>query len=300
MPDIVLHHYATSPFSEVIRLALGLKDISWKSVEIPNIAPKPDLTALTGGYERTPVLQIGADIYCDTAIIVDRLERAVPQPSLYPQPLGLAGRMIALWAGGPAFRPAVGHALGAVHEQIPQAFWDDRARRFGLSREAFLPALPHFEAQFAANIALLEQALDDGRRFIGGQQAGHADLALYMLVWFQSLRGQRPQEFGDVIAEWAGRVGAIGHGQREDWTAAQAIEHARAEEPLHDFAVAPNSGFHAGDIVSVSPEGPDSAAIVGTLIGLDDCTITVSREDKRAGKGHVHVPRAGQVLTAAA
>ena len=28
--------------------------------------PKPNLTALTGGYRKTPVLQIGADIYCNS------------------------------------------------------------------------------------------------------------------------------------------------------------------------------------------------------------------------------------------
>src|SRR5271165_1090127 len=62
MTDIILHHYETSPYSEKVRLGLGLKGLAWASVEIPVIMPKPDLTALTGGYRKTPVLQIGADI----------------------------------------------------------------------------------------------------------------------------------------------------------------------------------------------------------------------------------------------
>jgi hypothetical protein len=66
MTDIILHHYETSPYSEKVRLGLGLKGLAWESVEIPVIMPKPDLTALTGGYRKTPVLQIGADIYCDS------------------------------------------------------------------------------------------------------------------------------------------------------------------------------------------------------------------------------------------
>jgi glutathione S-transferase len=52
-----------SPFSEKIRLILGYKKLAWKSVIIPRMMPKPDVVALTGGYRRTPVLQIGADIY---------------------------------------------------------------------------------------------------------------------------------------------------------------------------------------------------------------------------------------------
>ena len=47
---IILHHYDTSPYSEKVRLGLGLKGLAWASVEIPVIMPKPDLTALTGGY----------------------------------------------------------------------------------------------------------------------------------------------------------------------------------------------------------------------------------------------------------
>ena len=89
MTDIILHHYETSPYSEKVRLGLGLKGLAWASVEIPIIMPKPDLTALTGGYRKTPVLQIGADIYCDSQLIMRELERRYPSPSFYP-----AGRLI--------------------------------------------------------------------------------------------------------------------------------------------------------------------------------------------------------------
>jgi len=74
MPQLILHHYPTSPFAEKVRLIFGIKGLPWSSVMIPTIMPKPDLTALTGGYRKTPVLQIGADIYCDTALIADVIE----------------------------------------------------------------------------------------------------------------------------------------------------------------------------------------------------------------------------------
>ena len=56
--ELILHHYAMSPFAEKIRAILGYKGLSWRSVDIPVVMPKPDLTALTGGYRKTPVLQI--------------------------------------------------------------------------------------------------------------------------------------------------------------------------------------------------------------------------------------------------
>lgn len=65
-PDVILRHCEMSPYSRKLRLAFGLKGVAWRSVQIPIVMPKPDLTELTGGYRRTPVMQIGADIYCDT------------------------------------------------------------------------------------------------------------------------------------------------------------------------------------------------------------------------------------------
>ena len=78
MSELILHHYPTSLFAEKARLLLGFKGLSWRSVNISPVMPKPDLTALTGGYRKTPVLQIGADIYCDTALIARRLEQEKP------------------------------------------------------------------------------------------------------------------------------------------------------------------------------------------------------------------------------
>ena len=62
MSELILHHYPSSPFAEKTRLMLGYKSLAWKSVIIPMIMPKPDVVALTGGYRKTPILHIGADI----------------------------------------------------------------------------------------------------------------------------------------------------------------------------------------------------------------------------------------------
>src|SRR6202030_598936 len=89
-PRIILHHYPTSPFAEKIRLIMGSKSMHWSSVLIPLIMPKPDVIALTGGYRKTPILQIGADIYCDTALIADVIDALAPQPALYPKGVAAA------------------------------------------------------------------------------------------------------------------------------------------------------------------------------------------------------------------
>jgi glutathione S-transferase len=84
---LILHHYDFSSFSEKVRLVLGIKNLSWRSVEIPSTLPKPDYLPLTGGYRRAPSLQIGADVYCDSKRIIEELERRFPEPSFIPDPI---------------------------------------------------------------------------------------------------------------------------------------------------------------------------------------------------------------------
>ena len=99
MPEVILHHYPLSHFSEKIRRILAYKKMAWRAVEQPLMMPKPDLTPLTGGYRRVPVLQIGADIYCDSACIARRLERIQPEPACIPLDQAGVITLIEEWAG---------------------------------------------------------------------------------------------------------------------------------------------------------------------------------------------------------
>src|SRR5438874_1714626 len=74
MSELILHQYAMSPFSEKVRKVLAVKQLAWRAVEQPMWNPKPQLVPLTGGYRRIPVLQLGADVYCDTACILREIE----------------------------------------------------------------------------------------------------------------------------------------------------------------------------------------------------------------------------------
>src|SRR6266545_224672 len=126
MPEMILHHYDTSPYAEKVRTTFGIKRLAWRSVEIPRIMPKPDLMPLTGGYRKTPVLQIGADVYCDTQLILREIDRRHPQPPLNPHP-GL-GDALAWWAEKALFTPSVIAAFAVIGDQLPESFKQDRAK----------------------------------------------------------------------------------------------------------------------------------------------------------------------------
>jgi glutathione S-transferase len=301
MTDIVLHHYPTSPFGELARMALGLKGLSWKSVIIPMMMPKPDLVELTGGYGRTPVLQIGADIYCDTAAILDALEAHAPTPSLYPAPLGPIHRMVAGWAGGAQFGAHVGAAFkNAPMEALPPGFAEDRKRRFvGFDFDAMPKFAPHLETQVLASVSWIEAILSDGRSFVGGDAAGHGDLALYSNLWFLTAM-PFAAEFaaqalaGPHIAAWYARVAAIGHGNSTEISGADAIAIARDATPsdvsgsVDDLA--------SGQSVAIRTETSGDDPVAGSLLRCDAGGITVRRTSALAGDLNVHFPRIGQIV----
>ena len=140
-----LHHYPVSPFAEKARLMLGFKRLAWKSVQIPLIMPKPDVVALTGGYRRTPILQVGADIYCDTALIARVLERVAPAPSFFPQGDTYAVQAAAQFADSTlfwntvpvGFQPGMGMMKIFFKDAAPEylaAFGKDRSAYRGATR----------------------------------------------------------------------------------------------------------------------------------------------------------------------
>src|SRR2546422_5582285 len=159
MSDIILHHYWESPYAEKIRLIFGFKRLAWRSVIIPMIMPKPDLTALTGGYRKTPVLQLGAGIYCDTDLITRTIERLQPEPTLFPDGNAALSYMLGSWQGE-LFWLAV-RTVGTSAPVFPPGFIEERAIMVegGLSLERGLRGAAAQREQLRAKLDLLAAAL---------------------------------------------------------------------------------------------------------------------------------------------
>jgi glutathione S-transferase len=305
MTDIILHHYDTSPYAEKVRLGFGLKGLAWASVELPQIMPKPNLTALTGGYRKTPVLQIGADIYCDSQLIMRELERRYPTPSFYPAGHGAADAL-AWWAEKTTFSPAAGILFAKKPDALPEGFLEDRARFSGRNIDpiAMTAAVPNLLDQLRAHFDWLDQMLADGRSFLQGPAAGLADLAAYHPVWF--LR----QNFGSEAAPldgfprllaWAERIAAIGHGSRSQMSAQQALDVARDATSIARATVDPRDpiGRKPGQTVTVTPDDTGRDPVVGELVASNAHEIVIRRSDREIGEVCVHFPRAGFVVAPA-
>ena len=304
MADIILHHYAASPFAEKVRVALGLKQAAWKSVDIPNVMPKPDLMPLTGGYRKTPVMQIGADIYCDTQLIMLELDRRLPAPALLPKGREGEVRAITMWADRQIFSPAV----GVVMSQIPiegrfgEAFKKDRSEFSGrtFDPERLRAALPLVRDQTYALLSLAETMLGDGRPFLLGSEPCLADCALYNPVWFiQSQLGPTaaPLDRLPGVVAWSQRMKALGGGKRTDIKAGEALDIAKAAKPGATTVDGNDpSGLKAGQRISVTPDDTGRVPVEGMLVGLASDRISIERSDPRVGDVVVYFPRAGFVV----
>jgi glutathione S-transferase len=300
MGDLVLHHYGTSPFSEKVRLVLGMKRLSWRSVTVPRMLPKPDVIALTGGYRRTPFLQIGADIYCDSLLMCRVIDRLAPEPPLYPrQSAGLA-EAVAQWADSTFFWTAIPYTMQVGAADIFAGAPPDYLKAFGADRAAMTPSLrrapPHDgAAALAAYLRRIESMLADGRAFLLGGDASVADFSAVQSIWFmrRAAASRAMLDAYPAIGAWFTRVTAFGHGESTPLDSADAIALAAGTTSHAATSVSEGAGLSPGDAVTVTASDYAHDEIAGTLVGLDADEVVVARNDPRAGRVHVHFPRIG-------
>ena len=298
--EIIFHHYPASPFSEKIRVAFGIKKLAWRSVEQPVIMPKPDLIPLTGGYRKIPVMQIGADVYCDTQIILRELERRYPTPSIFPVKNGLA-YAIGFWSDRLFFMPSVAVVFAELGDMVPQAFKDDREKMSGntFNTEAMKAVAPFMRDQWRAHADFVAETLEDGRDFMGGPKPGAADIHAYMNFWWT--KGTIPhvaaamlQEYPKIDA-WVARVAAIGHGKPTAMDAKEALaiaKNATSEAKPSADAFDPR-GLKTGDKVSVAADDYGRDPVAGEIVFSNAHEIAIKRSDHLVGDVVVHFPRAG-------
>jgi glutathione S-transferase len=299
MNELLFHHYDASPFSEKIRVIFGIKGLRWRAVPQPSVMPKPHLMPLTGGYRRIPVLQIGADVWCDSQAIVRVLDRLHPAPTLYPGASEGVCQAFSLWADRLLFFAAVPVLFGAIGPAVPRAFIEDRTKLMG-GRMDFAEVMESGGAakeQLRAHAALLDAQLRDGRAFLLGDAPSLADAAAYHPVWF--LRGMPPTAgaFSTMprVEAWAERVKALGHGTRDTCTPEEALAIARAATPTAMPAADPDepNGLAPGIPVQVIPDDYGFDPVCGELVTSGVHEVAVRRSDPEVGDVVVHFPRAG-------
>jgi len=303
MPEIILHQYVNSPFSEKIRKIFAHKKLKWRSVDQPVIMPKPKLVPLTGGYRRIPVLQIGTDVWCDTGIIVRKIDEMCPAPTIYPGGLTAAADTMNQWADRRLFwstLPVVFEKLAAV---LPKDFIEDRSKMMpGTNFGEIARTVPDSRNQLRAFLEILDRQLAS-RPFLLGDSFSLADAACFHPVWF--LRAE-PTAFGLAqkflhLMRWFDRIDAMGYGDVRPMDPDEALRVAKVSTPATSENIDPSdpNRLKAGTRVSVTPDDYGFDPVTGSLVVSTIHEVAIERDVPELGKIVNHFPKIGFRIAAA-
>ncbi|MBT3905089.1 MAG: glutathione S-transferase family protein [Rhodospirillales bacterium] len=301
--QIILHHYPQSPVSEKVRVVLGIKGLDWKSVEIPRLPPKPNLMPLTGGYRLTPVMQIGADIFCDSLAIIREIDRRHPTPTLFPGGAEGMAWGVARWTDGPMCKDVTTIAMVEMSDTMPTEFLADRGPLY-FGADFTLDGLKAKYTESLVNVRAQLGWLNERvaiRQFMLGSEPGLPDALCYYLVWFLRDRMAEAEpflsQFKNIIA-WEQRMKDIGHGTPDDISDLDALAIAKNSTHQTPERADPGDpqGLNVGDKITIEP-ADGGVPVEGILRNLSASTIAILREDDQVGQVCVHLPRLGYRAT---
>ena len=303
--DLILHHYAMSPFGRKIRSMLGFTGLAWQSAITREMPPRPVLAQLAGGYRKIPVAQIGADVFCDSRTIAAEIARLANRPELALENLDGEAQAWAsradldmffpcvLAAGTPAMRRKARESMSLL--DMGRFVLD----RINMSRKASVKIAGFREARPLV-LAHLEQVEARLRQdFLFGTAPTHADFSTYHGLWFIRDLGESPLVNGfPATLAWMDRIAAFGEGVRSEITAQQALDRAAGAEP-RPIAPAHQADTHVGQRVTIAPSDYGQVPTAGILAGATEHSWILARDEGRLGTVHVHFPRQGYAMRTA-
>lgn len=298
MQDFILYHYPMSPFSEKVRVMLGYAGLSWQSVTVKEMPPRPALEAIAGGYRKVPVAQNGADIFCDSRAIADEIVRlsGKSELSLVGQPqevidfvrttdLDVFLACVIAASDGRLLKKLIRetslfHTLRFLKDRIT------------MGRKSRVKALrgPQAKEKVLGHINTMESMLESD--FLFGNTPCIADFSAYHGLWFAcDLAGKPWLRDAPKVKAWMGRMKAFGHGEFREITADQALDIARnaTPRPIESTSDDPLTGKN----VDIAPDDYGREPVTGKLVFADGHALTLDRSHARVGQVNVHFPRQG-------
>ncbi|PIE41653.1 MAG: glutathione S-transferase [Gammaproteobacteria bacterium] len=299
MSEIILHHYALSPFAEKIRAMFGYLNLEWQSALTSEMPPRPLLEPLTGGYRRIPVAQIGADIYCDTQTISSQLAKISGKSQLCTKQCDMQVNEFVALVEGDFFFASILYASGIkLNKKImAQMSFFNLAKllldRLKMVRNAATKTAGIKESKQIVNNTLsrIEDQLEQS--FLFGPSPNIADFSAYHPVWFIKDLGEKSiMEHFPKTNAWAERIREFGEGTRKEISGEEALSIARAHQPTpienmqktHDLI---------GQLVQIAPCDYGLRPSSGVLEACTEHQYIISREPKETGLIHIHFPREG-------
>lgn len=291
----ILYHYPMSPYSEKLRLTMGLLQRPWLSAQVAAYPPRAALAAVVGGYRRIPVLQIGAHIYCDTRLAFAAL---MGDESGY---LSLTDRDEALrqWAEQEVFFAVLAasshyRALRYLTRELSilglLRFLRDR---IVMKRDASIiqPDAKTGRDVLSSFVSHLDDRLTENA-YLSGPEMGYLDLCCFHPLWMACQIDPRvTARCSSAVRAWFKKIQDIGHGEFSPATP-QIIADAIAEQTDFSGGVV-EPPYLVAEPVTVRPSDYARDASSGMLVSLDGRRIVLERPLSEGGRVFLHFPRHG-------
>ena len=300
--DITLFHYPFSPYAEKVRCMFGYCGIKWNSFEVDPYPPRPTLYALSGGYGRIPAAQIGADIFCDSQIIVEEIVAASGDSSLDIYKGDEQAKQLVKRAQGDIFFGVVasGSPLKILTRMI-LGFGPKRTYRFIKDRTSMASnsSLKLQDRKTSQN--QLDDFLDDlegqlNQAFLGGNKPTAVDFCVYHPLWMlRTGIDPRPPKNHPKVLGWMDRMASYSHAAHRELTEDDVFQNAKSNQPR----ALPESieGESIGKQVAVGPADYRLETVEGELVAETDRRWIVKRCSSELGDLHVHFPKDGYQLS---
>ena len=295
----ILYHYLASPYSEKLRLALGVTGIQWGSVIVPAQPPRPFLDIFLSGYRRIPVLQIGAHFYCDSALAFDAL--AGVSDRLKPAgPLSKADELLRRHAEDRIFFAVIAAASPiSVLRLLAQdlglfglfRFLKDRS---GMMKGSTVEKLSQrAAARLVEDFVMQLNGLLKQDQFLGGAHAGYLDLCCYHPLWMASVINRETlSALSPLVQAWMRRIAALGHGRSELVSERQIYDRVTGDR-FQDFVGELSGAFARDSLVSVRPTDYARDSTEGHLVFMDEHQCVIKRNLPSGDAVFLHFPISG-------
>lgn len=300
----ILHHYEPSPYAEKIRAMFGLAGAAWNSVLSPPYPPRPNVDPLAGGYRRIPVGQIGADIFCDTALIASEVAEFCGHPEFAPGIRDSEALALVERAEGDVFFAAITSANPAklltklVLANGLRGTLDFVRDRTSMMKKASLrpPQGKAARDLFHAFLADLDSHLQS-REGLEGAELTYADFSAYHPVWLGvSVSGTSMLKSYPRVEQWMERMQSLGHGKRREVRPEEAFIAAEQHDPRPLPAELVDHEA-LNQRVTIAPADYGKDGVEGELVAVLAERLVLRRETDRFGTIHVHFPRTGYDVT---
>ncbi len=303
---IILHSSFSSPFSEQIKLMLNFAELDWVSVIAPKGVPRPIQQSLVGNYSRRiPILQIGADAYCDSAMIMNKIAELSAKPYLSPIAVNESTEALINKIANEGTKAMLGsltpwNFIWGYIKTIP--FKD--AIEFLRDRKKLVETYPQLKTDKTRQqwqgiaqsyLADLNEVLATSQFLLATDTPKVCDFMVYAMIWYHDVLTDLKlvKQFENVVL-WYQKMKQF---DRNDTTRIEpewSLEVARSSEPT-ELPEAMLESSNIGKEIEVPINDylgvPIEQKVEGILVGENEFGYVLQKQNSDVGKVNLHIPK---------